>query len=566
MLEACRSGLRLLFAVLAASVSATPALATTATGKLGAVAAEHRLASRAGVEILRSGGTAVDAAIAAALATGVVNPSSSGLGGGGFLVVYTAAEGRTHVIDFRERAPEAATRDFFIRKGKPDTQASKVGGKAVGVPGEAAGFALALERFGTKSFAQVAAPAIRLAQEGFTVEQHLASQIARKAPAFADRPELAKTFLHADGTPIAVGETLYRKDLAATLRLLAQQGGEAFYQGGLAADIVAAANAEGGALTGDDLHSYRALERPPLIVPFRRWQLVSVPPPSSGGGTMGEALSILSPYPLRQLGRNSPTYLHLLAESFKAAFADRARYYGDPDSVTVPLKRLLSPEHAAAIRRRLSAVRTLPSSSYGSVATASDSGTTHISVVDRFGNGAALTTSINTSFGSLVVVPGRGIILNNTMDDFSIQPGVPNAFGLIGNEANSVAPLKRPLSSMSPTLVIAADGLRLAVGASGGPMIISSTLQTALNVLIFDLDVGAAVQAPRIHHQWMPEMLGVEKALPVSVRRSLQRRGHTIREFNSIGAVQAVEVIHKGDQRMVRAVSDNRKGGIPAAE
>ncbi len=566
MLVARRARSLLIYPLFAACLIANRAPAATVSGSLGAVAAEHRLASQAGVEILRTGGNAVDAAVAAALASGVVNPSSSGLGGGGFLVVYTAAEGRTHVIDFRERAPKAANRDFFIRDGKADTSASKVGGKAVAVPGEAAGFALALQRFGSKSFAEVAAPAIRLATDGFTVETHLAAQIAHKAADIAAHPGLAGMFLHADGTPVGEGETLYRKDLAATLGVLAEEGSQAFYRGGLAADIIAAANAEGGSLTGEDLHSYRAIARPPLVVPFRRWQLVSMPPPSSGGGTMGEVLSILSPYPLRELGRNSATYLHLLAESFKAAFADRAHYYGDPDFVEVPLSRLLSPGHALSIRRRLSAARALPSLSYGAIMTGRDAGTTHISVVDRFGNGAALTTSVNTSFGSMVVVAGRGIILNNTMDDFSIQPGVPNAFGLVGNEANAVAPLKRPLSSMSPTLVIGEHGLRLVLGASGGPMIITSTVQTTLNVLVFGLDVGEAVDAPRIHHQWMPEVLGVEKSLPEAVRKSLERRGHRIREFRAIGAVQAVEVITQDGKRIVRAVSDARKGGLAAAE
>ncbi len=552
--------------LLAAPWATAPAGAATVEGELGAVAAEHSLASQAGVEILRAGGNAVDAAVAAALATGVVNPSSSGLGGGGFLVLYTADEGRVHALDFRERAPAAAHRNLYARDGKADTRASKIGGLAVGVPGEVAGFATALKRFGTKSFAEVAAPAIGLATEGFVVQEHLAKQIERAADEMRSHPAIAEIFLRENGTPYKAGEVLKRPGLASTLSLLAREGAEAFYRGPLADEIVAAARNEGGIIGADDLATYATVERQPVTISFNGWTLVAMPPPSSGGGTIAEVLSILAPYRLRDLGSGSVTYLHLLAEALKAAFADRAHYYGDSDFVDVPLARLTSPEHAEKLRSELSAVRARPSSAYGNTAAPHDAGTTHISVIDRWGNGAALTTSVNTSFGSMVAVPRRGIVLNNTMDDFSIQPGVPNAFGLIGNEANAVAANKRPLSSMSPTLVVGKQGLRLVAGASGGPMIISSTLQTVLATIAFGKDIGSAVATTRIHQQWMPEIVGVEPSLDPAVRAGLERRGHALREFQGIGSCQAVEVITVGGKRRVRAASDDRKGGQPAAE
>jgi gamma-glutamyltranspeptidase/glutathione hydrolase len=536
-----------------------------AVGRHGAVAAEHRLASEAGIEILESGGNAVDAAVAAALASGVVNPSSSGIGGGGFMVVYRADEKRAHTIDFRETAPHAAGRDFFLHDGKVDEKASKRGGRAVAVPGEIAGLALALDRFGTKTFADVARPAIRLAREGFAVESHLATMMRAFRSGLADDKGLSSVFLH-DGDPYEAGDVLKRPRLAATLEQLAAAGPKAFYGGEIARDIAAAVREAGGVLDESDLAGYRAVLRQPVVTTFREWKIVSAAPPSSGGPVIGEVLNIITPYQPRELGRQSSTYLHVLAEALKAGFADRARWYGDPDFVPVPLERLLSPKHAAEMRAHISAVKATPSETYGHELQAADAGTAHISVVDAAGNGVAVTTSVNTPFGAFLSVRGRDIVLNDTMDDFSASPGVPNAYGLVGTEANAIAPGKRPLSSMSPPVVLDDHGaVRLVAGGSGGPRIISATLQVLLNVLEFSMEVGHAVRAPRIHHQWMPDVLELEAGIDAPVRASLARRGHHVQTLEHGAAVGAVEVVRDREGRLVRAASDARKGGKAAA-
>jgi gamma-glutamyltranspeptidase/glutathione hydrolase len=306
------------------------------------------------------------------------------------------------------------------------------------------------------------------------------------------------------------------------------------------------------------------VERPPFVTRFRGLRVAGMPPPSSGGGVIATALAILEAYRLGDLDDDTPTYEHLLAETLKAAFADRARDYGDPDFTRVPLARLISPARATAIRARFSAVRPLPAATYGTLARVpNDAGTAHVSVIDAAGNAVACTSSVNTAFGAKLGV--RGIVLNNTMDDFSLQPGVPNAYGLIGNEANSISARKRPLSSMSPTIVLDAAGVRLAAGASGGPLIISATLQTVLDVVDFDLDVGDAVAAARVHHQWLPDVLTVEERLPATTQLGLERRGHTLRRIPSLAAVQAVEQLRAGGETRVFAASDARKGGVAAA-
>ena len=561
--RAHRSGVTaLLFSIAVAHGAA--ANAASVGGVNGAVAAEHRLASQAGVEILRAGGNAVDAAVAALLASGVVNPSSSGLGGGGFMLVYVAKSASVHAIDFRESAPASATRDMFVRDGRVDEAAAKRGGLAVAVPAEPRGFAHALARYGTMPFAAVAAPAIRLARDGFDVEAHTADALARHRAELAADPALATELLQPDGSPYRAGERMNRPALAATLEGLSRDGIESFYVGELANDLVTAVRAGGGILTAADLAAYRVVERPPIVTRYRGLRVAGMPPPSSGGGVIATALAILEAYRLGDLDDDTPTYEHLLAETLKAAFADRARDYGDPDFTRVPLARLISPARATAIRARFSAVRPLPAATYGTLARVpNDAGTAHVSVIDAAGNAVACTSSVNTAFGAKLGV--RGIVLNNTMDDFSLQPGVPNAYGLIGNEANSISARKRPLSSMSPTILLDAAGVRLAAGASGGPLIISATLQTVLDVVDFDLDVGDAVAAARVHHQWLPDVLTVEERLPATTQLSLERRGHTLRRIPSLAAVQAVEQLRAGGETRVFAASDARKGGVAAA-
>ncbi len=527
----------------------------------GMVAGEHGLASEAGIEILRRGGNAVDAAVATALAVGVVNPSSCGIGGGGFLVYFERSSGRAYALDFRESAPAAAHRDLFVRDGAVVPGLSTEGGLAVGVPGELAGAVEALRRFGTMPLSAVAEPAIRLARDGFAVEKHLAAAIARRREVIARHPALAAVLLRADGSALAEGDILRQPDLARTLEMAARDGGQDFYRGTVAAAIVAAVGESGGVMTARDLAEYRPVWREPVHGRFSGYDIYSMPPPSSGGGVLVTVLNTVAHDDLAALGHNSPTYVHLLAEALKFAFADRAAHYGDPGFYPVPLEKMVAPGRGRDNRGRIDATTTHPTEYYGSSYVGDDAGTSHLSVVDVAGNAVALTTSINTGFGSKVLVPGTGIILNNTMDDFSARPGVPNAYGLIGSEANAVAAGKRPLSSMTPTIVVRGGDVRAVVGGSGGPLIITGTLQVLLNSLVFGMDAPQAVAAPRIHHQWMPPILVVERAIREIDDRPLERIGHRIRRIDGGASVQ---LIGRADDGALDGASDPRKGGRAA--
>jgi gamma-glutamyltranspeptidase/glutathione hydrolase len=550
-------------ALVAVAATAGHAIAAGARGDSGAVAAEHRLASEAGLEMLRAGGNAVDAAVAALLVGGVVNPSSSGLGGGGFMLHYRAAQGSLHAIDFRETAPARATRNMFLVDGKLDEEGAKRGGMAVAVPAEAQGLAYALAEFGTMTLAEVSAPARRLARDGFAVESHLATALARHRDAIAADRELSRYFVHEDGSSHREGEILRRPDLAETLETLARDGAAAFTHGALAADIVAAVRRSGGILESSDLAGYRVVEREPVVTTYRGLRVAGMPPPSAGGGTIATALEVLEAYRLKDLGDGSSTYFHLVAETLKAVFADRALYYGDPAFTSVPLARLTSPEHAVAIRRRFSATRAIPASEYGTGTGPRDLGTAHVSVVDSRGNAVASTSSINTAFGAKLGV--RGFVLNNTMDDFSLRPGTANAYGLVGNEANAIRGGKRPVSSMSPTLVLDGSGVRVVAGGSGGPLIISATLQALLGTIDFGLGAEAAVAATRVHHQWLPDALMTEEGVSAETRASLRRRGHDVRSLPIHGALSVVTRTRSNGALSIEAGSDDRKGGVPAA-
>ncbi len=527
------------------------------------VAADHRLASQAGLEILQSGGNAIDAAVATSFAVGVVNPASCGIGGGGFMLIYLARSGEAAALDYRETAPAAATRDMFVRNGHAVPELSRHGGLAVAVPGEVAGLAAALRRYGTLPWSAVLAPAIRYARDGFTVEKHLAEEIASTSAGLRTDPSLAHTFLHADGSPLQAGETVREPQLAATLQRIADEGPEVFYRGAIAERIGDSVHAAGGVLTEHDIAEYRPRWRLPLWGQHAGATVITMPPPSSGGGVLLEVLGVLEHDDLPGLGQNSPGYIHLVTEAMQHAFADRARLYGDPDFVRVPLPRLLSPANTAALRRRIG-THTLPSDGYGSgitrQATArTDAGTSHLSVMDAEGNAVACTTTINTAFGSMVVAGGTGIILNNEMDDFSAQPGAPNAYRLIGTEANAVAPRKRPLSSMTPTIVLRGGEPVLALGGSGGPLIISATVEVLLNDVDFHMPAPEAVAAPRFHDQWTPPVLLVEPDLAPATS-VLARYGYVVKEMDHMGAVQAVT----RSAGVFTGASDPRKGGEAA--
>ena len=512
----------------------------------GLVVADSELASRAGMEILKRGGNAVDAAIATALALSVVDQASSGLGGGGFMVIYRANDKKAFTLDFRETAPAASRRELYLRDSKPVAALSLTGALAVAVPGEVAGLTEAHKRFGTLPMAVLAAPAIKLAAEGFAVDAALRVAIERQQSNMKRFTDLGRNYMP-DGEVPKDGAVIRQPLLADTLKVIAQKGSEVFYQGWMAEAIVAMIKQEGGVMTLDDLKSYRAVWREPLTGSYRNRTVVTMPPPSSGGVAILSMLNVLEGYRLDQLRHNSSAYLHLLAEAMKHAFADRAQFLGDPDFVHVPVRKLTAKSYAEWIRGRISPVKTQPPTFYGYYNyDAEKGGTTHFSVVDRFGNAVACTQSVNTRFGSKLLEPRTGIVLNNEMDDFAIHSETGNVYGLIGNEANSLEPRKRPLSSMSPTIILNGNRPELVVGAAGGPRIISATLQTILNVLDFRMPIKMAVDAERIHHQWMPDRLYFESKVGADRRKGLEQRGHALREQSALGVVQAITINGSG--------------------
>lgn len=552
-------------AFILSAVLLSAATAAAASGKHGVVAADHVLASRAGLAVLQRGGNAIDAAVATSFAVCVVNPASCGIGGGGFMVIYLAEEKRVVALDYRETAPAAAKKDMFVRDGTVVPDLSRRGGLAVGVPGEVAGLATVLSKYGTITLSEAMAPAIRLAKSGFPAGAHLAETIAANRDEIAGEPVLARNFLRQDGTPRRSGDKITLPELATTLEAIATHGPSAFYKGTVAEHIVAAVAASGGVLSAEDLAHYVPEWRQPIELDFAGYRLFTMPPPSSAGVVL-EVAGILRKDDLRTLGRESAGYLHLLTEAMKHAFADRARLYGDPLGAPSPVARLLAPGNLDDIRSRISSDHTLPPGAYGSTPGASsqgvdDSGTSHLSVMDSRGNAVACTTTINTAFGAMLVAGETGILLNNEMDDFSAQPGAPNVYGLVGAEANAIAPGKRPLSSMSPTIVLQGDRAIASAGASGGPLIISATLQTLLNSLVFGLEAEEAVAAPRIHHQWIPPVLAVEAGIGAPLRRELEKRGQNVKEVGAMAAAQLARRTADGFE----GASDPRKGGEAAA-
>ena len=540
------------FAIALTTLAAAP---PPTRGAKGMVAADNLLASQAGAEVIQRGGNAVDAAIAAALSSGVVMPSGSGLGGGGFAVVSMG--GQHYTLDFREVAPAKAHRDMFLdARGEVVPKLSTEGGLAVAVPSEGRGLSALHRKYGRLTLAQIAAPAVRQATEGFEVGAHLAGSLSRL-------PGVAPLLFGAPTVPNE-GELVRRVALASTIRTWAKSGGEALNVGPIAKELASAAQAAGGVLTAEDLAAVAPKERAPLVGKYRGYTLVTMPPPSSGGAVLLQLLAALEGFEIQELGHNSSAHVHLLAELMKHAYADRARVMGDPDFVKVPVDALLAPARIAEIQRSVWPSRTFPSDRYGAPIDAPrDAGTLHVSALDASGLAVALTTTINTSFGSQVFAPKSGVLLNNQMDDFVAKPGVPNAFGLIGLESNAITPGKRPLSSMTPTIVYDAQGrVVMVVGASGGSTIISATLQIICNVLDFGMDPAEALAAPRMHHQWMPDLVNLDVGFPEDVVRGLESRGHTVKVSEHFSAAQ---VIVWGADGQMTAASDPRKGGAPAA-
>ncbi len=542
------------------------------------MAADHEAASAAGVEILKKGGNVVDAAVATGFALAVVRPASSGLGGGGFMVIWDSKKRRAIALDYRERAAGRATRDMYVdprnrQRVLPD--ASEHGALAVAVPGHVAGLCYALREYGSLDLATVLKPALRLCREGVPIDRHDIAVQSEVIKDFAEHAEYRDKFstlyrLYANsGKPWEKEDRFYSpltKVLERIARRGADGGADGFYRGEVAEAIVAEVQRCGGLITLADLAAMGPVVREPLRGSIGERTILTMPPPSSGGVALLETLNILSAidalHPAARLGKqmaDSPLYLHVLAESFKHAFADRAAFLGDADFVKVPVARLTSRAYAAEIAKRIDLAKTQPPEAYGRFTTPDDGGTTHFSILDAAGNAVACTETVNTLFGSYVVEPTFGIILNNEMDDFTSLPGVPNAFGLIQSEANSIEPGKRPLSSMTPTIVVRDGRAEFVVGASGGPRIITATAQVLLNWARFGQPPEAAVDALRIHHQWAPDVLELEAAkLP---QAELERKGHKIRLRGDSAVVQAAS--RTGDGR-VHGASDRRKGGRAA--
>ncbi|MCC7347327.1 MAG: gamma-glutamyltransferase [Variibacter sp.] len=532
----------------------------------GMVASQEARATRVGVEILRRGGNAVDAAVAVGFALAVTHPRAGNIGGGGFMLVHLAARGETIAIDYRETAPAAATRAMFLdAAGEADPRKSRDSGLAVGVPGTVAGLALAHARYGSGKFAlaDLIAPAIRLAREGFEVDDDLADSLPRAQPRLVRWPASRAIFLKGDGVALGRGERMVQHDLARTLETIAREGPRGFYAGEVAAKISAAVQGAGGVLTAADLAAYRAVERAPVRGSYRGFDVVSMPPPSSGGVHLLQILNILEGFDLRASGAGAADTLHLMIEAMKPAYADRSEYLGDPDFVRVPVAGLTAKSYAARLRAGIDPARARPSREIRPGAPGPNEGdnTTHFSIVDADGNAVANTYTLNFSYGLGMVAEGTGVLLNNEMDDFAAKAGVPNAFGLTGGDANAPGPRKRPLSSMSPTIVLRDGRVFLVTGSPGGSRIITTVLQVIVNVIDHGMNIAEAVAAPRLHHQWLPDQVLAERGFSPDTLRLLQARGHTIRLDNTSGSANSIMAVPGG----LAGATDTRQRGTLAA-
>ncbi|MDQ7010862.1 MAG: gamma-glutamyltransferase, partial [Mariprofundaceae bacterium] len=498
------------------------------------------------------GGNAIDAAVAIGFTLAVTLPRAGNLGGGGFMLIHLAQQNKTLALDYREMAPAAAHRDMYLNEdGSVDKNRSRFHGLAVGVPGTVMGLTEALRRYGSMPLHRVMAPAIQLAENGFTVDRDLALSLQRAKKRLTRFDAAARVFYHADGRAYQAGETLRQRDLARSLKQIATQGADAFYRGDIARKIAASVNAAGGSMRIDDLQNYRVRWREPVSGHYRGYRIASMPPPSSGGTHIIEILNIMENVDIAASGHNSAATVHFRAEAMRRAYADRSEYLGDPDFTDVPLAALtdkayarklaaqIDPDHASNSQHIKPGLKLPPESPQ----------TTHFSVVDRFGNAVANTYTLNFSYGSGIMAAGTGILLNNEMDDFSAKPGVANAYGLIGGDANAVEARKRPLSSMSPTLVFkpGSDDLFLVTGSPGGSRIITTTLQIISNVIDHKMNIAEATQAARFHHQWLPDHITVEKGFSIDTLDLLRKKGHKIEASRwAMGSTQSILKVEDG--------------------
>ena len=530
----------------------------------GLVVAQERLAAQVGADILRQGGNAVDAAVATGFALAVTYPRAGNIGGGGFMVIHSAARNEDVAIDYRETAPGAITRDIFLGPdGKPDADKSRNSALGIGVPGTVAGLALALEKYGSGRFtlAQILKPSIELARDGFVVADDMADTLSDMYRRMARWPNSAKALSRSDGTPLKEGDRLIQADLAATLSDIADQGPRGFYEGPVAERLAKAVSDAGGIMTVDDLKSYSAVIRSPVRGNYRGYDIVSMPLPSSGGTVLLQSLNILEGFAMADMKQGSAPSLHLMIEAMKRAYADRARYLGDPAFVNAPVNVLITKDYAARQRAGIDLARATPAADVLAVSPREGSNTTHYSVVDSSGNAVSNTYTLNFPYGVGLVAEGTGVLLNNELDDFTAAPGASNAFGLVGFEANLPGPGKRPLSSMSPTIVLKDGKPVLVTGSPGGSRIISAVLQVVIDVLDYKMDVAAAVAAPRVHHQWMPDEVRVERGFSDEVLAELRAKGHKVIEPVGQTSVNSIAVTPNG----LLGAPDPRTRGAAAA-
>jgi len=521
--------------------------------KHGMVVAQERIAAKVGADMLARGGNAVDAAVATGFAMAVTYPRAGNIGGGGFMVIHSAERGEDITIDYRETAPGKATRDMFLgADGKPDIAKSRDSALGIGVPGTVAGLALALQKYGSGKFtlSDTLQPAIALARDGFAVADDIADTLPDWRRRLSRWPASLNMIARPDGTPLQRGDTLVQADLAATLSAIAAQGPRGFYEGLFAEKLVSGINAAGGIFSMDDLKSYQPVLREPVRGNYRGYDIVSMPLPSSGGTVLVETLNILEGFPLGEMKRGEAPSLHLLIEAMKRAYADRARYLGDPAFVDAPLKALLSKDYGAKQRASIDPARATPwtdaLSAVPPVPPHEGQNTTHYSVVDAAGNAVSNTYTLNFPYGVGLVAEGTGVLLNNELDDFTAAPGASNAFGLVGFEANLPGPGKRPLSSMSPTIVLKDGKVVLVTGSPGGSRIISTVLQVIVNVLDYHMDVASAVAAPRLHHQWLPDEVRIERGFSDETLSALRAMGHKVVEPMGQTSANSIAVVPDG--------------------
>jgi len=530
----------------------------------GLVVAQEKVAARIGADILKRGGNAVDAAVATGFAMAVTYPRAGNIGGGGFMVIHLADREQDIAIDYREMAPAAISRDIFLdADGKPDSARSRDSALSIGVPGTVAGLALALERYGSGKFtlAQLLQPAIDLAREGFVVSDDLADTLPNAYPRLGKWPASAKIFARPDGGSLSEGDRLVQSDLSATLSSVAAQGPSGFYEGPVAEKLAKAVTDAGGIMTTDDLKKYQAVVRTPVRGTYRGYDIASMPQPSSGGVVLIETLNILEGFNLGELKQGSAASLHLLIEAMKRGYADRARYLGDPAFVNAPIATLIAKDYAAKQRAGIDPDRVTSLTDPSLVQPREGQNTTHFSIVDAFGNAVSNTYTLNFSYGVGLVADGTGVLLNNELDDFTAAPGASNAFGLVGYEANLPGPGKRPLSSMTPTIVTKDGKVVLVTGTPGGSRIISTVLQVIVNVIDYRMDIAAAVAAPRLHHQWMPDEVRVEPGFQQDVLAALRSKGHRVMDSGGYSSANSILITANG----LLGAPDARTRGAEAA-